>query len=59
MPGLAVVLVGDNAASKTYVTSKSRAVVEVGMRPFDHHLPAATSEAELLALMQSSMPIRR
>ena len=52
-PGLAVVLVGDNAASKTYVTSKSRAVVEVGMRPLDYHLPAATGEAELLALVQA------
>ena len=48
MPGLAVVLVGDNAASKTYVASKARALVETGMRPFDHYLPADTSEAELL-----------
>jgi len=53
VPGLAVVLVGDNAASKTYVTSKSRAVVEVGMRPLDYHLPAATGEAELLALVKA------
>jgi methylenetetrahydrofolate dehydrogenase (NADP+) / methenyltetrahydrofolate cyclohydrolase len=53
VPGLAVVLVGDNAASKTYVTSKSRAVVEVGMRPLDYHLPAATGETELLALVQA------
>jgi methylenetetrahydrofolate dehydrogenase (NADP+) / methenyltetrahydrofolate cyclohydrolase len=51
-PGLAVVLVGDDPASKTYVSSKSRALVEVGMRPFDFKLPAATSEAELLALVQ-------
>jgi methylenetetrahydrofolate dehydrogenase (NADP+)/methenyltetrahydrofolate cyclohydrolase len=53
VPGLAVVLVGDNAASKTYVTSKSRALLEVGMRPLDYHLPAATGEAELLALVQA------
>src|SRR6204780_3364359 len=51
VPGLAVVLVGDNPASKTYVASKSRALVEVGMRPFDFRLPAATSEADLLALV--------
>jgi methylenetetrahydrofolate dehydrogenase (NADP+) / methenyltetrahydrofolate cyclohydrolase len=51
VPGLAVVLLGDNPASKTYVASKSRAVVEVGMRPFDHHLPASTSEEELLTLV--------
>jgi methylenetetrahydrofolate dehydrogenase (NADP+) / methenyltetrahydrofolate cyclohydrolase len=50
-PGLAVVLIGDNPASKTYVGSKSRALVEVGMRPFDHHLSAATTEAELLGLI--------
>ena len=51
VPGLAVVLLGDDAASQSYVTSKSRAVAEVGMRPFDHHLPAGVSEAELLALV--------
>ena len=50
-PGLAVVLVGENPASKAYVGSKSRAVVEVGMRPFDFHLPAATSGNELLGLI--------
>jgi methylenetetrahydrofolate dehydrogenase (NADP+)/methenyltetrahydrofolate cyclohydrolase len=52
VPGLAVVLLGDDPASKLYVTSKSRAVLEVGMRPFDHHLPADAEEGELLALVQ-------
>jgi methylenetetrahydrofolate dehydrogenase (NADP+) / methenyltetrahydrofolate cyclohydrolase len=52
VPGLAVVLIGDDAASKSYVGSKSRAVAEVGMRPFDHHLPAGTNEAELLDLVR-------
>jgi len=47
IPGLAVVLVGDNPASKNYVASKSRAVVEVGMRPFDRHLAADATETEL------------
>lgn len=51
VPGLAVVLIGDNPASKSYVGSKARALVEVGMRPFDHHLSAGTSEAELLGLV--------
>jgi methylenetetrahydrofolate dehydrogenase (NADP+)/methenyltetrahydrofolate cyclohydrolase len=51
VPGLAVVLVGDDPASKTYVGSKSRALLEVGMRPFDHYLAASTSEAELLGLI--------
>jgi methylenetetrahydrofolate dehydrogenase (NADP+)/methenyltetrahydrofolate cyclohydrolase len=52
VPGLAVVLIGDDPASQSYVASKSRAVAEVGMRPFDHLLPAGVSEAELIALVQ-------
>ena len=52
VPGLAVVLVGENPASKTYVASKSRALVEAGMRPFDHHMPAATGEDELVTLVR-------
>ena len=48
VPGLAVVLVGENPASEVYVRNKSKAVVEAGMRPFDRKLPAATAEAELL-----------
>lgn len=51
-PGLAVVLVGDNPASKSYVAGKSRTVIEAGMRPFDHHLAADTGEHELIALVQ-------
>jgi methylenetetrahydrofolate dehydrogenase (NADP+) / methenyltetrahydrofolate cyclohydrolase len=52
VPGLAVVLIGDDPASQSYLASKSRAVSEVGMRAFDHHLPANVSEAALLALIQ-------
>jgi methylenetetrahydrofolate dehydrogenase (NADP+)/methenyltetrahydrofolate cyclohydrolase len=53
VPGLAVVLVGANPASEAYVVSKSRAVVEVGMRPFDFQLSAAAaSEDELIGLVQ-------
>jgi methylenetetrahydrofolate dehydrogenase (NADP+) / methenyltetrahydrofolate cyclohydrolase len=52
VPGLAVVLIGDDPASQSYVASKSRAVAEVGMRPFDHHLPAGVGEAELVSLVQ-------
>jgi methylenetetrahydrofolate dehydrogenase (NADP+) / methenyltetrahydrofolate cyclohydrolase len=52
VPGLAVVLIGDEPASQSYVASKSRAVAEVGMRPFDHHLPADVDESALLALVQ-------
>jgi methylenetetrahydrofolate dehydrogenase (NADP+) / methenyltetrahydrofolate cyclohydrolase len=51
-PGLAVVLVGENPASKAYVGSKSKAVVEAGMRPFDHHLPDDTSEDALVTLVK-------
>jgi methylenetetrahydrofolate dehydrogenase (NADP+) / methenyltetrahydrofolate cyclohydrolase len=52
VPGLAVVLVGDNPASEVYVRNKSKAVQEAGMRSFDERLPAAASEAELLALVR-------
>lgn len=50
-PGLAVVLVGQNPASEVYVKSKSKAVAETGMKPFDHKLPESVSEAELLGLI--------
>jgi methylenetetrahydrofolate dehydrogenase (NADP+)/methenyltetrahydrofolate cyclohydrolase len=50
-PGLAVVLVGHSAASEVYVKSKTKAVAEAGMRPFDHHLPESASEAEVLSLI--------
>ncbi len=51
VPGLAVVLVGDNPASVSYVTAPERACAAVGIRSFPHHLPAATTQAELLALV--------
>ena len=50
-PGLAVVLVGENAASQVYVRNKRRTTDAVGMRSFAHDLPATASEAELLALI--------
>ncbi|HEY6255844.1 MAG TPA: bifunctional methylenetetrahydrofolate dehydrogenase/methenyltetrahydrofolate cyclohydrolase FolD [Xanthobacteraceae bacterium] len=52
VPGLAVVLVGADPASETYVRSKTKAVLEVGMRSFDHRLPEETSQSELIALVQ-------
>jgi methylenetetrahydrofolate dehydrogenase (NADP+)/methenyltetrahydrofolate cyclohydrolase len=51
-PGLAVVLVGNNPASESYVGSKAKVTLETGMRSFDHRLPATASEAELLALVR-------
>jgi len=50
-PGLAVVIVGEDPASQLYVKNKARQTVEVGMRSFEHVLPASTSEAELLNLV--------
>jgi len=50
-PGLAVVLVGNNPASESYVASKIKMTAGSGMRSFDHRLPKQTSEAELLALI--------
>lgn len=52
-PGLAVVLVGEDPASQVYVRNKAAQTVEVGMRSFEHRLPASVSEAELLALVES------
>ena len=51
VPGLAVVLVGQNPASKVYVRNKTKAVTEAGLRAFDQHLPETVSEAELLDLI--------
>ncbi|WP_420023449.1 bifunctional methylenetetrahydrofolate dehydrogenase/methenyltetrahydrofolate cyclohydrolase FolD [Cereibacter azotoformans] len=51
VPGLAVVLVGEDPASQVYVGAKGKQTVEVGMASFEHRLPAETSEAELLALI--------
>ena len=50
-PGLAVVLVGEDPASKVYVANKAKQTVEVGMNSWEHRLPASTSENELLALV--------
>ncbi len=50
-PGLAVVLVGDDPASQIYVRNKTVACAQAGIRTFDHRLPAATPEAELLSLI--------
>jgi methylenetetrahydrofolate dehydrogenase (NADP+)/methenyltetrahydrofolate cyclohydrolase len=50
-PGLAVVLVGEDPASKVYVANKAKQTVEVGMNSWEHKLPATTSEADVLALV--------
>ncbi|MBP7252272.1 MAG: bifunctional methylenetetrahydrofolate dehydrogenase/methenyltetrahydrofolate cyclohydrolase FolD [Alphaproteobacteria bacterium] len=51
VPGLAVVLVGENPASQVYVRNKDKAVQEVGMASFPKHLPADTTQAALLSLI--------
>jgi len=50
-PGLAVVLVGEDPASAVYVRSKHKATVGAGMESFEHKLPADTSQADLIALV--------
>lgn len=50
-PGLAVVLVGSDPASQSYVRNKRRAAQKVGIQAFDFDLPVGTSEAELVALI--------
>lgn len=51
-PALVTVIVGDDPASEVYVAGKHRACEQVGIRSFHHGLPAATTEAELLALVE-------
>src|SRR5262245_11275393 len=50
-PGLAVVLVGNDPASEVYVRNKEKAVAEAGMNSYPHHLPANTTQKDLLALI--------
>ena len=51
-PGLATVLVGEDPASGVYVRSKGKATLEAAMASFAHHLPADTSESDLLLLVE-------
>ena len=50
-PGLATVLIGDDAGSQVYVGGKQRACAEVGIKGFDHRLPADTPREGVLALL--------
>lgn len=52
IPGLGVILVGDDPASRSYVTAKERACEEIDLFSDDHRLPATTSQAELLTLIR-------
>ena len=52
VPGLAVVLVGEDPASEVYVRNKGKQTVEVGMASFEHRLPDKTTEDDLLALIE-------
>jgi methylenetetrahydrofolate dehydrogenase (NADP+)/methenyltetrahydrofolate cyclohydrolase len=49
--GLATVLVGDDPASHVYISGKHKAAAEAGIAPHDHHLPADTSQEELLRVV--------
>ena len=51
VPGLAVVLVGEDPASQVYVRSKGKQTIEVGMHSEEHKLDIATSEADLLSII--------
>ena len=50
--GLAVVIVGDNPASRVYVNNKKKACAEVGFTSYEYALPEETTEAELLELVE-------
>src|SRR6201987_390973 len=51
VPGLAVVLVGDDPASQVYVRSKHKQTQDAGMASFEHKLPADVAQDDLLALI--------
>lgn len=51
VPGLAVVVVGDDPASEVYIGAKKKMCAETGIRSIDHRLPASAGQAELLALL--------
>lgn len=53
VPGLAVILVGDDPASSIYVASKIRACEQVGIRSMTHRLPASVTNADLLRLIDA------
>ncbi|MGL4344824.1 MAG: bifunctional methylenetetrahydrofolate dehydrogenase/methenyltetrahydrofolate cyclohydrolase FolD [Cellulosilyticaceae bacterium] len=52
-PGLAVVLVGENSASKVYVSNKKKACEYIGIKSFSYELPAETTEESLLELVET------
>lgn len=52
-PGLAVVLVGQDPASQTYVRNKRKLTLKAGMRSFEHNLPETTSQQTLLELIET------
>ncbi len=52
-PGLAVVLVGEDPASQVYVRSKGKQTAEAGMKSVEHKLDAATSQEEVLKLIEA------
>lgn len=52
VPGLAVILVGDDPASQVYVRNKKRACEEVGFKSYSHLLPLSTTENEVISLVK-------
>ena len=52
-PGLAVVIVGDDPASRTYVNNKKKACAETGIYSEEYALPASTTQEELLRLVET------
>ena len=53
VPGLAVVQIGDNAASSVYVKAKTKNALEVGIKIIDHHLEESTTQNQLLDLIKT------
>ncbi|MBM4319668.1 MAG: bifunctional methylenetetrahydrofolate dehydrogenase/methenyltetrahydrofolate cyclohydrolase FolD, partial [Deltaproteobacteria bacterium] len=52
IPGLAVIIVGEDPASRSYVTGKRKACHEIGIRAFDHDLPVDATEEQVLGIIR-------
>lgn len=59
VPGLAVILIGDDPASKIYVSMKEKTTIEMGMTSFEYRLPYETTQSELLVLIEKLNNDRR
>ena len=59
VPGLAVVQVGNVAASSVYVKAKTKSALEVGIKVIDHHLEDSITQEKLIMLIEHSSKLNK